>query len=173
MTRGTKFAVWIASFSLLVVASILGAQDKGSRAPSDAKATIRALVDRYMQSIDDADPKLGATVWSPTPDVTFINPLGHEHGWDEIASEVYGKLMGQSFTKRTLKNVGDVSIHVYGDAAVVEFDWDFVAILRSDGMVVHTTGRESQVYVNLPGKGWRLVHVHYSGPAVKEPGSGF
>jgi len=55
----------------------------------------------------------------------------------------------------------------------VEFDWDFVAILRSDGMVVHTTGRESQVYVNLPGKGWRLVHVHYSGPAVKEPGSGF
>jgi ketosteroid isomerase-like protein len=81
--------------------------------------------------------------------------------------------MGQSFTKRTLKNVGDVSIHVYGDAAVVEFDWDFVAILRSDGMDVHTTGRESQVYVNLPGKGWRLVHVHYSGPAVKEPGSGF
>jgi hypothetical protein len=127
----------------------------------------------YMQSIDDADPKLGATVWSPTSDVSFINPLGHERGWDEIASEVYGKLMGQSFTKRTLKNVGDVSIHVYGDAAVVEFDWDFVAILRSDGAVVHTTRRESQLYVNLPGSGWRLVHVHYSGPPVKEPGNGF
>lgn len=173
MTRKIMFAVWMAGFVLLVVVGTLVAQDKGSVAPSDAKATIRAMVDRYMQSIDDADPKLGATVWSPTSDVSFINPLGHERGWDEIASEVYGKLMGQSFTKRTLKNVADVSIHVYGDAAVVEFDWDFVAILRSDGAVVHTTGRESQLYVNLPGSGWRLVHVHYSGPPVKEPGNGF
>ncbi len=51
-----------------------------------------------MQSIDDADPKLGAEVWSTTPDVSFIDPLGHEHGWDEIASVVYGKLMGQTFS---------------------------------------------------------------------------
>jgi hypothetical protein len=29
--------------------------------------------------------------------------------------------------------------------------------------------RESQFYVNLPGQGWRLVHVHYSGPPVKGP----
>jgi hypothetical protein len=165
------FAVWMASVSLLVVSNPLVAQDRVSSAPPDAKATIRAMVDRYMQSIDAADPKLGATVWSPTPDVTFINPLGHEHGWDEISSEVYGKLMGQTFTRRTLKNVGDVNIRVYGDAAVVEFDWDFVATMRSDGAVVHTAGRESQMYVNLPGIGWRLVQVHYSGPAVKMPGS--
>jgi hypothetical protein len=173
MTRKIMFAVWMAGFVLLVVVGTLVAQDKGSVAPSDAKATIRAMVDRYMQSIDDADPKLGATVWSPTPDVSFINPLGHERGWDEIASEVYGKLMGQTFTKRTLKNAGDVNIRVYGNAAVVEFDWDFVAVLRSDGTVIHTSGRESQLYVNLPGTGWRLVHVHYSGPPVKEPGKGF
>ncbi|MGD0737242.1 MAG: nuclear transport factor 2 family protein [Terracidiphilus sp.] len=169
----TMFAVWMTSLSLLFFAGTLAAQDKVSSAPSDAKATIRATVDRYMQSIDDADIKLGATVWSPTPDVTFINPLGHEHGWDEIASEVYGKLMGQTFTRRTLKNVGDVNIRVYGDAAVVEFDWDFVAIMRSDGSTIHTTGRESQTYVNLPGSGWKLVHVHYSGPAVSGPGKGF
>ena len=173
MTRKIMFAVWMAGFVLLVVVGTLVAQDKASVAPSDAKATIRAMVDRYMQSIDDADPKLGATVWSPTPDVSFINPLGHERGWDEIASEVYGKLMGQTFTKRTLKNAGDVNIRVYGNAAVVEFDWDFVAVLRSDGTVIHTSGRESQLYVNLPGTGWRLVHVHYSGPPVKEPGKGF
>ena len=56
---------------------------------------------------------------------------------------------------------------------MVEFDWDFVATMRADGTAVHTTGRESQVYVNLPAKGWRLVHVHYSGPPVKGPGEGF
>jgi ketosteroid isomerase-like protein len=106
--------------------------------------------------------------------VTFIEPLGHERGWDEIAAVVYGKLMGQTFSKRELHNVGDVSIHLYGDAAVVEFDWEFEATLRSDGKtVVHTTGRESQVYVKLPDAGWRLVHVHYSGPPVKGPGQGF
>jgi ketosteroid isomerase-like protein len=69
--------------------------------------------------------------------------------------------------------VSDVSIHVYGDAAVVEFDWDFVATLRSNGASVHSTGRESRVYIKFRDKGWRLVHVHYSGPPVSVPGSGF
>ena len=56
-------------------------------------------------------------------------------------------------------------IQLYGDAAVVEFEWDFVATVRADGSLRHTTGRESQVYVKRP-EGWRLVHVHYSGPAT-------
>lgn len=137
-----------------------------------AMTEIRNQVQRYMQSIDAADPALGATVWLTTPDVSFINPVGQERGWDQIASEVYTKLMGGTFSKRTLKNSSDIVIHVYGDAAVVEFDWDFVATMRSNGAPVHTTGRESQVYVKLPDKGWRLVHVHYSGPPVSVPSSG-
>jgi hypothetical protein len=158
------------SLSLATVARAMGAQDAGLTAQSNAQAKIRSMVDTYMQSIDDADPKLGATVWLTTPDASFIDPLGHERGWDQIADVIYGKLMGQTFEKRSLKNVGAVAVHLYGNAAVVEFDWDFVAILRSDGKTeVHTTGRESQVYVNLPGQGWRLVHVHYSGPPVKAP----
>ena len=36
------------------------------------------------------------------------------------------------------------------DAAVVEFDRDFVATLRDAGNPLHTEGRESQVYVNTP-----------------------
>jgi ketosteroid isomerase-like protein len=179
MTIRSIYLTCFLSFSFIaVVEGNLAAQDKAAteyeRSVSPAaKAEIRSLVDRYMQSIDDANPKLGATVWSPTPDVSFINPLGHEVGWDRIVSEVYTKLMGQTFSKRTLKNVGDVSIHVYGDAAVVEFDWDFVAIARANGQTVHTTGRESQLYVKLPGAGWRLVHVHYSGPPVSGAGAGF
>jgi len=140
----------------------------------EAKAEIRRDVNTYMQAVDDADPRLAATIWLTTPDATFIEPTGHERGWDEIASVVYRKLMGGTFSKRALKNVSDVTIHLYGDAAVVEFDWDFVATLRSDGRTqVHTTGRESQVYVKFQDKGWRLVHVHYSGPPVTGPGKGF
>jgi hypothetical protein len=68
--------------------------------------------------------------------------------------------MGETFTKRTLKIVGDPSIRFYGDAAIAELDWDFVGIRRDNGEPLHTTGRESQVYSNLTGKGWRLVQVH-------------
>lgn len=165
---------------VLVVAGAMTACGVTLAAPSgavgddEAKAQIRRDVDTYMQAVDDADPKLAATIWLTTPDATFIEPQGHERGWDEIASVVYVKLMGETFSKRALKNVSDVTIHVYDDAAVVEFDWDFVATLRSDGKTqVHTTGRESQVYVKFPDKGWRLVHVHYSGPPVTGPGKGF
>ena len=173
MIRRSMCAVMIIGLNLAAAGRAAVAQDQAMGGQSDAKKEIRAQVDRYMMSIDEADTKIGATVWSPTPDVTFIEPTGHERGWDQIADVVYGKLMGQTFLKRTLKNVSDVSIHVYGDAAVVEFDWDFVATLRSNGTTVHTTGRESQVYIKFPDKGWRLVHVHYSGPPVSVPSSGF
>lgn len=152
--------------------SMLAAQTPANSG-SDATTQIRALVDRYMQSVDDADPKLAATVWLTTPEASFISPVGHERGWNQIAEDVYVKLMGQTFMKRTLKNSSDVTVHVYGDAAVVEFDWDFVATLRSDGKTeVHTSGRESQFYVKFPDKGWRLLHVHYSGPPVAPPANG-
>jgi hypothetical protein len=170
MPRRT-IAVWIAVLLTAPFSCRLVAQGAGANVIA-ADALIRGLVDRYMQSIDAADPAMGATVWSPTPDVTFINPVGHEHGWDQIADEVYRKLMGQTFSARRLKNSSDINIRVYGDAAVVEFDWDFVATLRSNGSPVHTTGRESQFYINLPDKGWRLVQVHYSGPAVAPPSNG-
>ena len=173
MIRKLMFTILVAGGALAACGLSLAAQENAERVESSPKTEIRRQVGNYIQSIDDADIKLGATVWSPTPDVSFIEPLGHERGWDEIASVVYGKLMGQTFTKRTLKTVGAVSIHVYGDAAVAEFDWDFVAIMRVDGKTLHTTGRESQVYVNLPGQGWRLVHVHYSGPPVTGAGRGF
>jgi ketosteroid isomerase-like protein len=170
MTRKSILLLMV-SFSFLAVERGVIAQN--SAALPDPKAEIRRLIDTYMQSVDDADTRLGATVWLTTPDASFIEPLGHERGWDEIAAVVYGKLMGQTFSKRLLKLASEPSIHVYGDAAVAEFDWDFVATMRSDGSAVHTTGRESQVYINLPGKGWRLVHVHYSGPPVSGPGKGF
>jgi uncharacterized protein DUF4440 len=172
MTIGKIFAATLVAGVCLCASGLAAsAQETKMAQDSAAEAEIRHQVENYMRSINDADISLGATVWSPTPDATFIEPQGHERGWDQIASVVYDKLMSQTFSKRTLKNVSDVSIHLYGGAAVVEFDWDFAAILRSDGKtLIHTTGRESQVYVNLPGKGWRLVHVHYSGPPVKGPG---
>ena len=170
--RSRYLAASVASLVMGCAAAISCAQTGQASHNPDDQAQIRALVQRYMQSIDAADPTLGATVWLTSPYVSFINPVGHELGRDEIASEVYTRLMCQTFSKRTLKSSSEIAIHVYGNAAVVEFDWDFVATMRSNGSPVHTTGRESQVYVKLPQKGWRLVHVHYSGPPVNVPSNG-
>jgi len=77
--------------------------------------------------------------------------------------EIY-KFFGSSFSERKL-TVRDVSLHVNGDTAWVEFYWHFVAKRRNDGSVVQTDGREMQIY-NHAGNRWELVHVHYSSPAV-------
>jgi hypothetical protein len=177
------FLILFVGLGLLTIRRALPGQDKpevcrcdttaATVTQSDIKVEIRRLVHTYVQSIVDADTKLGATVWSPTPDVSFIEPRGNEQGWEQIAAVFYGKTMGETFTKRTLKLVGEVNIQWYGSAAVAEFNWDFVATIRANGQTIHTTGRESQVYINLPNKGWRLVHVHYSGPPIGGPGQGF
>jgi hypothetical protein len=43
---------------------------------TETASVVRRMVEVYVQSIVDADAKLGATVWSPTPDVSFIEPRG-------------------------------------------------------------------------------------------------
>jgi len=134
-------------------------------------AEITSLITRYAQSIDAADSKLGAEIWENTADVSFIHPLGHEHGWEAVKSNLYEKLMGETFSERKL-SVRDVVVHAYGDAAWAEFYWEFVAKFRKDGTPLTTRGRESQVYRKTDGR-WRLVHVHYSGLPVTGERQGF
>jgi ketosteroid isomerase-like protein len=155
------------------VACVLGAAGAAAEpqavaaAPSRDEAAIRSQIAAYASSIDAADTTLAATVWAASPDVSFIHPLGHEHGWAAIRTRVYEQLMGQTFSERKL-SVKDVAVSCYGDAAWAEFYWDFAAKLRSDGSPVVTHGRETQVYRKFGGE-WRLVHVHYSGmPATGE-----
>ena len=80
-------------------------------------------------------------------------------------------LMRETFSKRKL-SPRDVAVHVYGNSAWVEFDWDFVAKFRKDRSPITTHGRETQVYWKMP-DGWRLVHVHYSGMPVIQERLGF
>ena len=139
---------------------------------NDAQASIVALIHKYERSISDADSSLAAEVWLQTTDVSFIHPLGHEHGWEEIKRNIYARLMGQVFSERHL-TASDISVHPYQDAAWAEFNWVFVAKLQSNGSVVKTEGRETQVYCKTA-NGWRLVHVHYSSArpdAATRPGA--
>jgi Xaa-Pro aminopeptidase len=132
---------------------------------------IRSLIEQYAKSVDAADTTLAAEVWLDSPDASFIHPLGHEHGFEQIKQNVYTRLMGETFSERKL-SVHDVSVHVYGDAAWAEFYWDFVAKFRKDGSPLTTHGRETQLYQKIQGR-WRLVHVHYSGMPVTGERQGF
>jgi len=136
----------------------------GSASPEETAAAsdaIRSLIEKYAKSIDAADTTLAAEVWWDSPNASFIHPLGHEHGFEQIKQNVYTHLMGETFSERKL-SPHDISIHVFGDSAWAEFYWDFNAKLRKDGTPLTTHGRETQLYQKIQGR-WRLVHVHYSG----------
>ena len=131
---------------------------------TESAEDINNLIAKYAKSVSDADADLASQIWWNSPEASFIHPLGHEQGFEQIKKNVYRRLMGGMFSERKL-SIHDVAVQVLGDAAVAEFDWDFTAKLRKDGSPVTTRGRETQVYRKMP-DGWRLVHVHYSGMPV-------
>jgi ketosteroid isomerase-like protein len=131
----------------------------GAGASSDSMS-IHDLLGEYAKAVDTVDLKLLAQIWSHSPDVSFIYPLGEEHGFEAIQQHVFQNVMGGMFSTRNLE-MHDVEIYVNGDAAWSEFHWDFHATLHKDGSAVTTHGVETQVYRKEVGQ-WRLVHVHCS-----------
>ncbi len=127
---------------------------------------IRAIQLKYATSIDNADVALASDIWSHDPSATFIHPLGTEHGFKQIADDVYLAIMGNMFSKRELI-LDDPVIRIYGDAAWSEMTWTFHAT-KKDGSDLTTEGRETQVYHEENGS-WRIVLVHYSGPPAAMP----
>jgi len=157
-------AVNARAFSLCVAIALTVSCASSRNKADDAKAAadaIRQQIERYTAALDAADIDLASQVWRTSAEVSFIHPAGHARGWEEV-KEIY-KFFGSSFSERKL-TVRDVSVHVNGDTAWVEFYWHFVAKQSNDGSAVQTDGRETQIY-NKAGNRWQLVHVHYSSPA--------
>ena len=149
---------------VVMIAMIGIATPAAADSTADTQA-IKNLIAKYAESIDLADTtKSVEQLFSNAPEVTFIHPLGEEHGRDQIQANVYRKLMAGTFSERKL-SPKDFAIHVYGDTAWSEFSWDFVAKLRKDGSPFHSQGRETHFYHRENGQ-WRIVHVHYSGAPV-------
>ena len=179
--RWKRFGYWMAFVMIALTFAASPALTQNAAEPRirvDAQArdnaaeseNISRLIAKYAESIDTADTTLASQIWLNSTDVTFIHPLGHEHGWEQIKRNIYEGLMGSNFSERKL-SPHDISVHVSGDSAWSEFYWDFVAKFRKDGSIITTHGRETQVYHKEP-DGWRLVHVHYSGMPVTEQQKG-
>jgi uncharacterized protein (TIGR02246 family) len=121
---------------------------------------IKSLLEKYVKSVNAADTKLGAEVWDTS--ASLIHPMGHEKGWEQIKTNFYENVMGKMFTKREL-TAKDIAIHTLGDAAWLEFNWDFTATLSANSQPMTSKGRETQV-LKKTDRGWRVLHVHYSIP---------
>jgi ketosteroid isomerase-like protein len=149
--------VLIAALILLAPFRVAVKADTGSAPDVNA---IHQLIQRYAQAVDSVDLNLLSRIWSHSAEVSFIYPLGEEHGFSAIEQHVFKDVMGAMFSARDLQT-HDVTVHVDGNAAWSEFHWTFHATLRKDGSAVTTRGVETQIYRKEAGA-WLLVHVHYS-----------
>lgn len=134
-------------------------------------AGIEELLDKYVEAVETLDKELAQSIWIQSDDVTFIQPRGHQKGWEQVWNNFYLGAMG-NFSERELL-LKNLSIHSLGeDSAWVEFYWDFNATFRKDGKKISTQGRETQV-LKKEKDGWKIVHVHYSNMPVEGEREGF
>ena len=149
-------------FLLLCSTTTLFAQAKQTNA-------LDTLLTRYANSINAADSALGKKFWSQDAEVSFINPLGNEYGWNGVRN-IYA-LFSKSFSKRKLQYANTRWTN-YGDFAWVTFNWVFDATVAGNNKAMQTKGHETQFWKKVNGE-WKLVHVHYSGMPVAGQGQGF
>jgi ketosteroid isomerase-like protein len=128
-----------------------------------ATAEIEELIAKYAAAVnrEPVDIDLASSVWSNTPEVSLIYPLGEERGWEQVKRNFYEHTMEARFSERTL-TPHDIRVHAYGDSGWAEFSWSFVGKSRKDGSRVETNGLETQIYQKVGSHRWVLVHVHYS-----------
>jgi SnoaL-like domain len=162
----------VALAALLAASVCVASQDKQQAVNANARKNeddIKQLISMYAKAADDADPTLASRIWCDSSDDSLINPVGRWHGVEQIMG-FYRHDMGEMYSVRNLK-ISDVSVHVYSDAAWAEFDWEFSATRRKEGLSVSFRGMETQTYRKNHDR-WCLVHVHYSAlPAEKKAGT--
>ena len=88
--------------------------------PGRDVAAIHHLIEQYAQAVDTVDLNLLSQIWSHSPEVSFIYPLGEEHGFDAIEQQVFQNIMGGMFSARDLETRG-VEVHVNDNAGWSEF----------------------------------------------------
>ncbi len=132
--------------------------DSNSQLSTSDSTLCYTLVSRYVESINEADTILGERLWSHVDEVSFINPMGHEHGWSGIKN-IYN-MFRDNFSERKL-SFYNLKSSVYNDFVWLEFYWVFDGVTKPDNSKIQTKGRETQIWRKINNE-WRLIHIHYS-----------
>jgi len=107
---------------LMLLASFCVSVDADTGPDPDVNA-IHQLITRYVQAVYAVDLSLPSQIWSHAVEVSFIYPLGEEHGFDAIQQHVFHDVMGGMFSARDLQT-NSVTVHVDGNAAWSKFYCD-------------------------------------------------
>jgi hypothetical protein len=91
--RRMRARILIAAVAFLVPVYAWGQTDASATADSSA---IQDLLGQYAKAVDTVDIKLLAQIWSHSPDVSFIYPLGEEHGFDAIPTKCLPERNGRN-----------------------------------------------------------------------------
>jgi ketosteroid isomerase-like protein len=160
------------SAGVVLIAMLSAGGDPGqagaavSAQTSDATtADIRAILDRYVKAVNDADENGLRELWAQPDNVSYVNPMQRLSSWGELQGFWQGFLKN-NFTRRELTPT-NVVIHAAGDVAWAVFDWEFSGT-QTDGKPFQSRGWETQVYQRTR-QGWRIRHVHYSVPPMPPP----
>lgn len=144
-----------------LILSPLQAKDSVNSSKESEEAVIR-LVERYVQSINEASVEITEEIWMKGDFVSFIGPSGRYSTVSEIQEDFIIGIWRNKFTDRSLKKKS-LTINLSSPTtAWIEFEWEFDATRLSDGGHHHTTGLETQVARLCDDGQWRLEHVHYS-----------
>lgn len=154
--------------TLFIILCMVATGTAKTQSTSDEQQ-LRTVLNNYEKAVDALEPGLISSIWSHSPDVSFIHPRGTALGFEHIRDDFYKNTMGL-FSQRELV-LENPQLHIYGDSAWSEMTWTFHATLK-DGRQITTTGRETQIYHKENGL-WHIVHVHYSGPPDTRPLKGF
>jgi len=151
-----KFAI----FGLLILAFTFSAfgQKKTTVTKVDATKDVRAVFDRLVEGIKQADAAKVMSVYNKSEDILFFNNNGSvTRGWETMKTN----------REASYKNASNVSIETTGvkiemlgkDAAYLTCKWKQQQ--EYNGKLESASGRMTLVF-KLIGKDWKIVHLHTS-----------
>jgi hypothetical protein len=123
-------------------------------------ADIKELVDKYAESINDADSGLAYRLFGQVGAESFVHPGGFERGWRQIDTNIY-RVLGSLYSRRKW-NIIYERIWLFECAASVEIEWIMDVTLKKDNSTLQLKGKETQLWARLKGE-WKLTQVHDSG----------
>jgi len=151
-----KFAI----FSLLILALTFSAfgQKKATVQKVDPTKDVRAVFDRLVEGIKQADAAKVMSVYNKSEDILFFNNNGSvTRGWETMKTNREASY--KNATNVTLEPTG-VKIEMLGkDAAYLTCKWKQQQ--EYNGKLETASGRMTLVF-KLIGKEWKIVHLHTS-----------
>jgi ketosteroid isomerase-like protein len=149
----------IALFGLIILTLTFSAfGQKKTTVKVDASKDVRAVFDRLVEGIKQADAAKVMSIYNKTEDILFFNNNGSvTRGWETMRAN----------REATYKNVSNVSLDVTGvriemlgaGAAYLTCKWKQQQ--EYSGKLETASGRMTLVF-KLIGKEWKVMHLHTS-----------